>query len=58
VDAIAAGNRVVIKPSEAAPRVAALLDAVVAEAWGPRVGLVVQGGPEVAQLFAASHGTT
>jgi acyl-CoA reductase-like NAD-dependent aldehyde dehydrogenase len=53
VDAIAAGNRVVIKPSEAAPRVAALLDAVVAEAWGPRVGLVVQGGPEVAQLFAA-----
>jgi acyl-CoA reductase-like NAD-dependent aldehyde dehydrogenase len=53
LDAIAAGNRVVIKPSEAAPRVAALIEAILAEAWGPRIALVVQGGPEVAQDFAA-----
>lgn len=53
IDAIAAGNRVVIKPSEAAPRVAVLIETILAEAWGPRIALVVQGGPEVAQDFAA-----
>ncbi len=53
IDAIAAGNRVVIKPSEAAPRVAALLETILAEAWGARIARVVQGGPEVAQDFAA-----
>lgn len=53
LDAIAAGNRVVIKPSEAAPRVAALIEAILAEAWGPRLALVVQGGPDVAQDFAS-----
>ena len=53
VDAIAAGNRVVIKPSETAPRIAALLAEIVAEALGPRLGLVVQGGPDVARDFAA-----
>jgi len=53
VDAIAAGNRVVIKPSEAAPRIAAQIAEIVAEAWGPRIALVVQGGLEVARDFAA-----
>lgn len=53
IDAIAAGNRVVIKPSEAAPRVAALIETILAEAWGPRVALVVQGGADVAREFAA-----
>ncbi|MDB5414868.1 MAG: hypothetical protein JWR10_3203 [Rubritepida sp.] len=53
VDAIAAGNRVVIKPSEAAPRVAALIEEIAAEAWGPRIAAVVQGGPDVARDFAA-----
>lgn len=52
IDAIAAGNRVVIKPAEATPRVAALLETILAEAWGPRIARVVQGGPEVAQDFA------
>lgn len=54
LDAVAAGNRVVLKPSEAAPRVAALIADIVAEAWGPRIALVVQGGPDVARDFAAT----
>jgi coniferyl-aldehyde dehydrogenase len=53
VDAIAAGNRVAIKPAEATPRTAALLADLVAEAWGPEVARVVQGGPEIAAAFAA-----
>ena len=53
IDAIAAGNRVVIKPSEAAPSVAALIETILTEAWGPRIARVVQGGPDVAQDFAA-----
>ncbi|WP_207539040.1 aldehyde dehydrogenase family protein [Sabulicella rubraurantiaca] len=52
LEAVAAGNRVCLKPSEATPRVAALLGEIVAEAWGPRMGLVVQGGVEVARDFA------
>lgn len=53
VDAIAAGNRVALKPAEATPRTAALLAEIVAEAFGPDVARVVQGGPEVAAAFAA-----
>ena len=53
IDAIAAGNRVVIKPSEATPRVAALIETILTQAWGPRIARVVQGGPEVAADFAA-----
>jgi acyl-CoA reductase-like NAD-dependent aldehyde dehydrogenase len=54
LDALAAGNRVVLKPSEHTPRVAALLAEIVGAALGPRLGLVVQGGPEVARDFAAT----
>lgn len=54
MDALAAGNRVVIKPSEHAPRIAALVEEIVAEALGPRLGLVVQGDAKVAQAFAAT----
>lgn len=53
LDAVAAGNRVVIKPSEHTPRTSALIAAIVAEALGPRMGLVVQGGADVARDFAA-----
>ncbi|MFT8244812.1 aldehyde dehydrogenase family protein [Roseomonas sp. BN140053] len=53
LEAVAAGNRVAIKPSEQAPRTAALLAEIVAAAWGPEVALVVQGGPDVAADFAA-----
>ena len=53
VDAIAAGNRVAVKPSEAMPRTAALLAGLLAEALGADMAQVVQGGPEVAADFAA-----
>jgi acyl-CoA reductase-like NAD-dependent aldehyde dehydrogenase len=53
VDAIAAGNRVAIKPSEATPRVAQLIAEICAEALGPDMARVVEGGPEVAADFAA-----
>jgi coniferyl-aldehyde dehydrogenase len=53
VDALAAGNRIAVKPAEATPRTAALLAQIVAEALGPGIGCVVQGGPEVAAAFAA-----
>jgi len=53
IDAIAAGNRVVLKPSEAAPRVGALIEEIAAEAWGARIAAVVQGGPDIAAEFAA-----
>ncbi|MCO6418138.1 aldehyde dehydrogenase family protein [Siccirubricoccus sp. KC 17139] len=53
IDALAAGNRILVKPSEAAPATAALLAEILAEALGPEVARCVQGGPEVAAAFAA-----
>ena len=53
VDAIAAGNRVALKPAEATPRTAALLESLVAEALGDDIARVVQGGPDIAADFAA-----
>jgi acyl-CoA reductase-like NAD-dependent aldehyde dehydrogenase len=55
VDALAAGNRVAVKPSELVPRTAALIEAVLAEALGPEVALTVGGGREVAAEFAAQR---
>ncbi|MBL6459036.1 aldehyde dehydrogenase family protein [Belnapia sp. T6] len=52
VDALAAGNRIVLKPSEATPRTAALLEALLEEALGADIARTVQGGPEVAADFA------
>lgn len=53
VDMLAAGNRVIIKPSELAPATAqAVADAVAAQ-FEPDLLTVVQGGPELAQEFAA-----
>jgi len=54
IDAIAAGNRVVLKPSEAVPRTADLLADIVATALGEDVARTVLGGPDVAAEFAAT----
>jgi acyl-CoA reductase-like NAD-dependent aldehyde dehydrogenase len=54
VDALAAGNRIAVKPSEAVPRTAALIAELLEAALGPDVARTVQGGPEVAAAFAAA----
>jgi len=53
VDALAAGNRVMLKPSELTPRTSALLKSLLANIFPEdRVGLVA-GGAEVAAQFSA-----
>ncbi len=52
VDAIGAGNRVVVKPSEHTPRCAALIGEILARALGDAVALTVQGDAAVAADFA------
>lgn len=52
-EAIAAGNRVVLKPSEHTPHIAALLAELVEGALGRDVARVVQGDAQVAADFAA-----
>jgi len=49
--ALAAGNRIMLKPSELTPRTSALLEEVMAEVFDPAEAAVVQGGPDVAQAF-------
>lgn len=51
VDAIAAGNRVLVKPSELAPRAAEALAALVADAFPPEQVAVVTGDAELAQAM-------
>ena len=51
IGALAAGNRVMIKPSEFTPRFSALLQELVGKSFPPEVMSVVTGGPEVAQAF-------
>jgi coniferyl-aldehyde dehydrogenase len=50
--ALAAGNRVIVKPSEATPRTAALIAHVLAKGLPPDVVAVAQGGAEVAEFLA------
>jgi coniferyl-aldehyde dehydrogenase len=52
-DALAAGNRAMIKPSELTPRFSELLQRVVGEAFDSSEVAVVTGGPDVAQAFSA-----
>jgi acyl-CoA reductase-like NAD-dependent aldehyde dehydrogenase len=52
VDALAAGNRAMIKPSELVPETAALLRDLVAEAFPTDQVTVVTGGAEVGEAFA------
>ncbi|MBF9196815.1 aldehyde dehydrogenase family protein [Microvirga terrestris] len=49
--ALAAGNRVMIKPSEMTTRTSALMEDVIAEVFDPSEVAVVQGGPDVARAF-------
>jgi len=53
IAAIAAGNRVMIKPSEYTPRFSALLVQLVAAYFAPEELAVVTGGLEVGQAFSA-----
>ncbi|WP_198924750.1 aldehyde dehydrogenase family protein, partial [Nitrospirillum viridazoti] len=49
--ALAAGNRVLLKPSELTPRTTALIADIVAEAVGADTAIVVSGGAEVGAHF-------
>jgi coniferyl-aldehyde dehydrogenase len=51
--ALAAGNRVIVKPSEAAPATSALLKQCLDEALGPDRVVVAIGGPDIAQALCA-----
>jgi acyl-CoA reductase-like NAD-dependent aldehyde dehydrogenase len=53
VAALAAGNRALVKMSEAAPALGELFARLVAERFDPAVLSVVNGGPEVARAFTA-----
>jgi coniferyl-aldehyde dehydrogenase len=51
--ALAAGNRVMLKPSELTPHTSALLASLVHQTFAADEFCVVQGGPEVARSFAS-----
>ena len=53
VDAIAAGNRVMVKPSELVPRFSALFARLIEGAIDPAIVTVVTGGPDVARAVCA-----
>jgi coniferyl-aldehyde dehydrogenase len=53
VDALAAGNRVMLKPSELTPRTSALLKRLLNELFPDEQVAVVIGGPDVAARFSA-----
>lgn len=53
VGAIAAGNRVMIKPSELTPRFSEALAQAVAESFDPDEIVVCPGGPETGRRFSA-----
>ncbi|HWL86928.1 MAG TPA: coniferyl aldehyde dehydrogenase [Polyangiaceae bacterium] len=52
VGALAAGNRVIIKPSELTPHTAELIDTIVREIFSPDQVVVITGGPEVGEAFS------
>ena len=53
VDMLAAGNRVMLKPSEFTPACAALMREMVAETFAPDLVYVAVGGLELARAFTA-----
>ena len=52
VAALAAGNRVMLKPSEYTPRTSALLQRLLADALGPDVVAVITGSAEIGAAFS------
>lgn len=52
VEAIAAGNRVMIKPSELTPRTSELLRSLFADVFAPDEVSVITGGADVGQAFS------
>ena len=54
IGALAAGNRVLVKPSEITPRTSALLQQLVASAFAEDEMAVVTGGADVGRAFAAT----
>jgi coniferyl-aldehyde dehydrogenase len=52
-DALAAGNRAMIKPSELTPRFAELLKGIITEAFDAAEVAVITGGPDVAAAFSS-----
>jgi coniferyl-aldehyde dehydrogenase len=50
--ALAAGNRVMLKPSELTPRTSALLERIVAQHFSEDEFAVVTGGPDVGDIFS------
>jgi coniferyl-aldehyde dehydrogenase len=53
IDAIAAGNHVMVKPSEITPRSADVIARVVAETFPAEYVSCVTGGPDIASAFSA-----
>ncbi|HET7234384.1 MAG TPA: coniferyl aldehyde dehydrogenase [Longimicrobium sp.] len=53
VDALAAGNHVILKPSEVTPRSAEVIAGIIAQAFAPEHVTCVTGGPDVAAAFTA-----
>ncbi|WP_301584277.1 aldehyde dehydrogenase family protein [Halomonas alkaliantarctica] len=53
IDAVAAGNSVMIKPSEYAPNTSALLAKLVPQYFTDEELCVVEGGPDIAKAFSA-----
>ncbi len=51
VSALAAGNAVILKPSEFTPNVSAIIASMVKEVFDPSVVSVCEGGPEVAKFL-------
>lgn len=49
--ALAAGNRIIIKPSELTPRTSALLKDIIASAFDESVAVVVVGGVDLGEAF-------
>ncbi|MGI9452547.1 MAG: coniferyl aldehyde dehydrogenase, partial [Geminicoccaceae bacterium] len=52
-NALAAGNHVMVKPSELAANTGALIARTVAETFPPEQVTVIEGGPETAEAFTA-----